>query len=169
MYAYNSIKDKWSKGNWSKEIERTLILISHFEFCILNFPVCVCVLIAMSIFCSLSGSNIAVFFFFSVIVLRNFVNSLKYLKYVTVQFYFFFLITTSRPYLPYLIHISCETSFFLTVSGEEFGDLQDRWYCFRLTCLYRKKLSGESKISKSEIQNRESRLHWCWYHTEELM
>lgn len=90
MYAYNSIKDKWSKGNWSKEIERTLILISHFEFCILNFPVCVCVLIAMSIFCNLSGSNIAVFFF-SVIVLRNFVNSLKYLKYVTVQFYFFFL------------------------------------------------------------------------------
>lgn len=84
-----------------------------------------CVLIAMSIFCSLSGSNIAVFFF-SVIVLRNFVNSLKYLKYVTVQFYSFFLITTSRPYLPYLIHISCETSFFLTVSGEEFGDLQDR-------------------------------------------
>lgn len=139
--------------------------VLHLEF---SF-VCVCVLIAMSIFCNLSGSNIAGFFFFSVIVLRNFVNSLKYLKYVTVQFYFFFLITTSRPYLPYLIHISCETSFFLTVSGEEFGDLQDRWYCFRLTCLYRKKLSGESKISKSEIQNRESRLHWCWYHTEELM
>lgn len=138
--------------------------VLHLEF---SF-VCVCVLIAMSIFCNLSGSNIAVFFF-SVIVLRNFVNSLKYLKYVTVQFYFFFLITTSRPYLPYLIHISCETSFFLTVSGEEFGDLQDRWYCFRLTCHYRQKLSGESKISKSEIQNRESRLHWCWYHTEELM
>lgn len=138
--------------------------VLHLEF---SF-VCVCVLIAMSIFCNLSGSNIAVFFF-SVIVLRNFVNSLKYLKYVTVQFYFFFLITTSRPYLPYLIHISCEASFFLTVSGEEFGDLQDRWYCFRLTCHYRQKLSGESKISKSEIQNRESRLHWCWYHTEELM
>lgn len=168
MYAYNSIKDKWSRGNWCKEIERTLILISHFEFCILNFPLCVCVLIAISIFSNLSGSNIAVFFFFRNCA-EKFCQLSEILEVRHCTVLFFFLITTSRPYLPYLIHISCEASFFLTVSGVEFGDLQDRWYCFRLTCHCRQKLSGESKISKSEIQNRESRLHWCWYHTEELM
>lgn len=139
--------------------------VLHLEF---SF-VCVYVLIAMSIFCNLSGSNIAVFFFFFCNCAEKFCQLSEILEVRHCTVLFFFLITTSRPYLPYLIHISCEASFFLTVSGVEFGDLQDRWYCFRLTCHCRQKLSGESKISKSEIQNRESRLHWCWYHTEELM
>lgn len=58
----------------------------HLEF---SF-VCVCVLIAMSIFCNLSGNNIAVFFFFFCNCAEKFcqLSEILEVRHCTVLFFF---------------------------------------------------------------------------------